>query len=407
MTTKTLPRSKKKEPNTTAKERTSSRAEERAFGSYFQLLVLVVVLCAFGLMMVLSSSSVEALRVYENSWMFFQRQAIWLVLGLGVLYATTRIDYNLWRKWTMPMLAISAFALLLVLIPGIGITVWGSTRWLGYGPLRVQPSEIAKFAVLVFCCDLLSRRAHLLHNWRATTRPVILTFAVFCALVMLQPDMGTTLVTASIVMTSLFVAGTPMRRMMKIGAGAVVIAGVLAVVEPYRFRRLTSFMDPFADASNTGYQMVQSLVGIGSGGIPGVGLGESRAKWGFLPNAHTDFIFAIIAEELGLIGACLTMGLFLMLAVLGARTACRAPNQFGTLMAACITAWVVFQAFLNIGAVIGILPVTGVPLPFLSQGGSSLVILLAAVGVLLNIAKQGELQQSAPHRAKREPVPTS
>lgn len=371
--------------------RASSRANAEAFGSYFQLVVLVVVLCAFGLMMVLSASSVEALRVYGSSWVYFQRQGIWLILGLIVLWVTSRIDYQRWRDWSMPMLAISGIALLLVLVPGVGITVWGSTRWLGAGPLRVQPSEIAKFALMVFSCDLLARRAHLLGDWRATTKPVVVVFLIFAFLVMVQPDMGTTLVTASVVVTALFVAGTPIKRMLKLGGVAVVVATLMAFLEPYRRERLMSFRDPFADASNTGYQMVQSLVGIGSGGVPGIGLGESRAKWGFLPNAHTDFIFSVIAEELGMIGAVLVLGLFIGFAVLGARIAWRAPDHFGSMMAACITAWIVFQAFLNIAAVIGLVPVTGVPLPFLSQGGTSLVILLAATGVLLNIAHRGEL----------------
>lgn len=389
--------------NPKSSERSAARANAEAFGSYFQLVVLVVVLCAFGLMMVLSASSVEALRVYENSWLYFQRQAIWLVLGMVVLWVTSRIDYQQWRKWTTPMLFISGIALVLVLVPGIGITVWGSTRWLGFGPLRVQPSEIAKFAVMVFCCDLLARRSHLLADWRATTKPVIAVFLIFATLVMVEPDMGTTLVTASVVVTALFVAGTPIKRMLKLGAVAVAVASALAVLEPYRRERLMSFRDPFADAANTGYQMVQSLVGIGSGGLTGVGLGESRAKWGFLPNAHTDFIFAVIAEELGLIGATLVLGLFIGFAILGARVACRAPDHFGTMMAACITAWIVFQAFLNIAAVIGLVPVTGVPLPFLSQGGTSLVILLAATGVLLNIAHKGELaNRKSPLRTASE-----
>lgn len=357
---------------------------------YFLLLGLVGVLCAFGLMMVLSSSSVEALRSYGSSWVFFKRQLLWLFLGSIALFVALRVDYQLWRRIRKPLLICAVVLMLLVLIPGIGIMVSGSRRWLGIGDFRMQPSEVAKLAMLIFAADLLARRAAHVHDWRTTLRPVCLMFGLLGTIIMLQPDMGTTLILGAITVSVLFVAGTPLKFMVKVGAIAAAGAAFLAYVEPYRRARLTSFLRPFEDASNGGYQVVQSLVGIGSGGILGVGLGASRAKWGYLPNAHTDFIFAIIAEELGLIGGCLVVMLFVGFAVLGVRAASRAPDQFGVLLASGITAWVVFQGFLNIGAVIGILPVTGVPLPFLSQGGSSLIVLMFATGILLNIARQGE-----------------
>ncbi len=397
--------------NSTTKKRSTSKAQgEKARASasksakpskstlgaevsngYFLLTTLVVVLCAFGLMMVLSSSSVEALHTYGSSWVFFKRQIVWLAMGAAVLFVVQRIDYRVWRTWAPIAIAVSAILMIFVLIPGIGITVSGSRRWLGFGPIRMQPSEIAKLAMVVYAAGLLSRREQLMHDWRHSTRPIILMFGVLGGLIMLQPDMGTTLILGSITVTALFVAGTPLKRMGKLAGIGIAAATFLAIVEPYRRARLMSFLHPFEDAANGGYQQVQSLVGIGSGGIFGVGLGASRAKLGFLPNAHTDFIYAIIAEELGLIGAGLVVALFIGFAILGVRTATRAPDQFGVIVASCITAWVVFQAFLNIGAVIGILPVTGVPLPFLSQGGSSLIILMAATGILLNIARQGEL----------------
>jgi cell division protein FtsW len=355
---------------------------------------LVALLCVFGTMMVLSASSVDALRNYGSAWLFFERQLVWMFVGGSALYITSRVPYQKWRQYSRPLLFVTAGLLLLVLIPGIGIEVSGSRRWLGGGPLRMQPSEIAKFAVLVFGADLLARRVDVMSDWRVSVRPVVLVFFVFCVLVMLEPDMGTTMCIGAITMALLFVNGTKLKHLGTMLGGAVAGATLLAIVEPYRRARLLSFTDPFADAGAGGYQVVQSLVGIGSGGITGVGLGASKAKWGFLPNAHTDFIFAIIAEELGLIGACSVLGLFVAFAVLGVRTASRAPDRFGLLMATGITAWVVFQAFLNVGAVISILPVTGVPLPFLSQGGSSLVLLMGATGVLLNIARQGEQKRT-------------
>jgi cell division protein FtsW len=357
---------------------------------YYLLMALVAVLCTFGLMMVLSSSSVDALRDYGSSWVFFKRQVLWLAVSVVVLVSVLRLDYRIWRKWGVLISLVSIALLVFVLVPGVGVSVSGARRWLGRGSFTMQPSEIAKFGILIFSADLLTRREKLLDDWRQTIVPVSAVFVVLAALIMLQPDMGTTMVVAFITAVLLFVGGVPVKYMARI-AGVIAGLGVVAAIaEPYRRARLTSFLHPFNDASGSGYQVAQSLIGIGTGGITGVGLGASRSKWGFLPNAHTDFIFAIIAEELGLIGAVVTVGFFIAFAVLGVRAATRAPDRFGMLLASGITAWVVFQAFLNIGAVIGILPVTGVPLPFLSQGGSSLVLLMAATGVLLNIARQGE-----------------
>jgi cell division protein FtsW len=350
------------------------------------LLGVVGILATVGLIEVLSASSVEALRAYGSAWVFFERQVAWLVAGAAPLLLALRVDYRRWRKLSAPILVVSVGLLVLVLVPGVGVTVSGSTRWLGAGSLRMQPSELAKLGVLFAVCEVLARRAG---GRMPTLQPVLAMFAVVGGLIMLEPDMGTMLVVMCVVMALLFVSGTPVRQLAGLlGIGACG-AFLLGIVEPYRRARLTSFVHPFKDAGNTGYQVVQSLVGLGSGGIVGVGIGASRAKWGFLPNAHTDFIFAIIGEEWGLLGGLFVVALFGAFAVLGVQTARRAPDRFGALVATGITAWVVGQAFINIGAVIGILPVTGVPLPFVSFGGSSLVILLFAVGVLLNVARHG------------------
>jgi cell division protein FtsW len=273
-------------------------------------------------------------------------------------------------------------------VPGLGISVGGSARWLGVGFLRVQPSELAKLAVAAFAADVLTRRADYMNQARMTVLPVALVFSVIALLVVVQPDLGTTVVLSCIVIAVLFIAGVPLPTM----TGIVVLggAGVLAagMTEGYRRGRLLCFLHPASDPGNACYQLRQSLVGLGTGHVTGVGLGASRAKWGFLPNAHTDFIFTIIGEEVGLVGSLLVASLFVAFAVLGVRTAVRAPDRFGTLLAAGITAWIVGQAFINIGAAIGTLPITGVPLPFVSFGGSSLVIAMAATGILVNIAKQ-------------------
>jgi cell division protein FtsW len=347
-----------------------------------------VVLNVIGLVMVLSASSVHALRAYGSAWVFFERQLMWVAIGTLLLAATMRVDYHVWRRLVVPLLALTVVLLALVLVPGLGISVGGSARWLGVGFLRVQPSELAKLAVAVFAADVLTRRADHMDRARLTVVPVLLVFAVIALLVVVQPDLGTTLVLACIVLAVLFVAGVPLPTMAGIvglAGGATLVAGM---TKDYRRGRLLCFLHPASDPGNACYQLRQSLVGLGSGHVTGVGLGASRAKWGFLPNAHTDFIFAIIGEELGLVGSLLVAGLFVAFAVAGVRTASRAPDRFGTLLAAGITAWIVGQAFINIGAAIGTLPITGVPLPFVSFGGSSLVIAMAAVGILVNIARR-------------------
>jgi cell division protein FtsW len=352
------------------------------------LAALVAMLCVTGLMMVLSASSVEALRSYGGAWVFFVRQLIWVAIGALALIGTMYLDYRHWKRAVRPVLGISFVLLLLVLVPGVGIRAGGASRWLGTGSLRIQPSELAKLAVLLFGADLLDRRSAQVRDWRVVLRPVLLTTGLLAMLVLVQPDMGTTMLMVLVVLVLLFVGGVPLFSMASVGAVTGAAALVLAKVEGYRWDRVSSFRDPFGNFSNTGYQVAQSLVALGTGHVGGVGLGASRAKWGFLPNAHTDFIFAIVGEELGLVGTCLVVGLFVAFAALGVRVALRAPDRFGTLLAGGVTAWVCGQAAVNMGAVTGLLPVTGVPLPFVSFGGSSLVVTMAATGILLNIARQ-------------------
>jgi cell division protein FtsW len=356
---------------------------------YYALLATIVVLNLVGLVMVLSSSSVEALANYGSPWLFFKRQLAWTTLGFAGLLITSRIDYRLLRRYVGPALLLSAGLLLLVLVPGVGITVNGSTRWLGFGALRFQPSELAKLGVLLYCADLLARRAASVGDWRVVLRPVGLMFCFFGGLVMLQPDMGTTITMAIAAGSILFVGGIRGRHMAAVLGIGFVVGSFLAVVEPYRRARLMSFIDPFDHYKEGGYQVAQSLIALGDGGWTGVGLGAGRAKWLFLPNAHTDFIFAIIGEELGLVGCALVLFLFGAFAVLGVRATLRAPDRFGSLLAAGITGWFVGQAIINVGAVTGALPVTGVPLPFVSFGGSALLFMMCAAGILLNVARQG------------------
>lgn len=363
---------------------------------FVALAFLVTVFNLLGLVMVMSASSVVALDEHGSSWYFVIRQAAWAAAGVVALVVVARVDYHRWRRFAGPFLLVSLLLLGLVLVPGVGVDANGATRWIGVGSLTIQPSELAKLAILVWVADLLSRRAAFMHNTRATLRPVIVVLAAAATLVMLQPNLGTTMVIAAIALALCFVAGTPAVPLAGWTAFGLTSAVGLALVTPYRRARVLTFLDPWADPMDKGYQNIQSLVGLASGGISGTGLGASRAKWGFLPYAHSDFVFAIIGEELGLVGATVVVGLFVLLGIVGIRIALHAPDRFGLLLAVGVTAWFCVQAFVNIGAVIGILPITGVPLPFVSYGGSSLLFGMAGAGVLLSVARHATVRSLPP-----------
>jgi len=355
---------------------------------FMALAFLIAVFNLFGLVMVMSASSVVALDEFGSPWHYVVRQAIWALIGTLALVAIAYTDYHLWRRVATPLLVGSLVLLGLVLVPGIGVEANGATRWLGFGSITLQPSELVKLTVLVWVADLLARRASLMRNTRATLRPVLVVLAVISVLVMAQPNLGTTIVVAAIALTLCFVAGAPLRALLGWATVAMTAATTLALMADYRRGRMVGFLDPWADPLDTSYQNIQSLVGLASGGLAGTGLGASRAKWGFLPFAHTDFVFAIIGEELGLVGATVTVGLFVLLTIVGIRIALHAPDRFGLLVAVGVTSWFGVQAFVNIGAVIGILPITGMPLPFVSAGGSSLLFGMMGAGLLLSVARQ-------------------
>lgn len=367
-------------------------APPRAPSGYVLLLGLVAVLNVIGLVMVLSASSVYALREEGSAWEYFLKQSVWLTLGTGAMLVTLRLDYHRWRRLAAPLLAFSVVLLCIVLLPGVGLRVNGARSWLGFGStLRLQPSELVKFAILLFACDLLARREHRMNDLRVTVRPILAVLAVAAMLMMAQPDLGSTLVMGAIVLAVFFVAGVPLAPLAGMTLAGGFAAVVVALSADYRSNRIFAFLHPGADPGGTGYQINQSLMGVASGRINGVGLGASRAKWGFLPNAHTDFIFAVIGEELGLVGSLLVIGLFGAFALLGMRAALRAPDRFGVLIASGVTAWIITQAVVNLGGAVGVMPITGLTLPFVSYGGSSLVISMAATGILLNVARQGRI----------------
>jgi cell division protein FtsW len=371
-----------------------------AWSTYYLLLGVVGTLLAFGVVMVLSASSPTSYASTGDSYTVFKRQATWVLLGLVVMLVASRIDYRRWRRVGAPLLALATLALAYVAVHPGAVGAYGSTRWIQVLPgVTVQPSELAKLGLLLFAADVLTRKARLLGDVRHLLVPLVPVTLILALLVMVQPDLGTTLLICSISFGLLFIAGTPLPLLtlmttvgLSAGIGLIMAAG-------YRRQRLVSFLDPAADPRNTGWQIIQGRFALGSGGLLGVGLGASKQKWSYVPNAHTDFIFAIIGEELGLVGTLAVLVLFAAIAYAGIRAARRAPDVFGRYLAGGITVWIVVQALVNIGAVVGVLPITGVPLPLVSAGGSSMLVLLAAVGILLNVARQEVWRTPAPVRA--------
>jgi cell division protein FtsW len=351
--------------------------------------LITAALMILGLIMILSASSVTSFTTYGSSFRYFQKQLIGAAFGIVAFVAFSRFDYRRLRGVGYVAVIATALLLLAVLIPGVGITAGGSSRWLGVGALAFQPSEIAKLALTLFAADVFSRKEErTLNEFLHAIIPVVPVTGLLAMLIMLQPDLGTTVLVGFIAIGVMFVAGMPLFYLFPVvGIGTAAATGV-ALLKPYMRARLLVFMHPWADPLGRGYQTIQSLIAMGSGGWVGVGLGASRQKWAYVPNAHTDFIYAILGEEMGLLGTVVVLGMFAFLTYLGIKVARRAPDRFGMLVASGITVWVALQALINMGAVSGALPVTGVPLPLVSFGGSSLVITLIGMGILTNIATQ-------------------
>lgn len=368
-----------------------ARPAGRRSGTFVSLLLLVLLLNLIGLVMVLSASSVISLDDNGSSWFHFQRQAIWSCLAFVALMVTMRVDYHRWRLLARPFLVVTVGLLLVVLLPGLGVSANGASRWIQIGPITIQPSELAKLGIVVFSADLLARRAPSLHRSVAGLRPIVVVVAVLAGLILLQPSLGAAIIVGAIAFGVMFVAGVRFLPLAATALASMGLATALSMSASYRRDRVFAFLDPWDDPLNTGYQTIQSLVGIASGGLSGTGLGTGRAKFGYLPFAHTDFIFAVVAEELGWLGATFVIALFVGLAIVGIRISMQSRDLLGTLLAAGVTTWLTLQAFINIGAVVGLLPVTGVSLPFLSFGGSALVVNMAAIGIVLNVARQGRV----------------
>ncbi len=354
------------------------------------LIFVILTLIVFGLVMIASAGVVYSQTRFEDEYYFFKHQLFYGVLpGLIVLYFFSRINYSFWKKISPLIFLISLIFLVLVFVPGIGTKVYGASRWIKLGSFSFQPSEMMKLAIVLYLSAWLESRGwSRIRDFFEGLLPFVAILSLVGFLIIKQPNTSTLVI---IILSSLcifFIAGAKMSHLISLALAGLISLAIMIKMAPYRLNRILVYLDPTTDSRGIGYQINQALLAIGSGGILGLGLGHSRQKFNYLPEPVGDSIFAIIGEELGLIGCIILITLFVILAVRGFKVAKKAPDNFGQLVAVGITCWIIIQAFMNIAAISGIIPLTGVPLPFISYGGTSLVFLMAGVGILLNISKQ-------------------
>lgn len=355
------------------------------------LATIISILICVGMVMIYSSSGVYALHELGSATYFLHRHLLFLVIGALLAFWAMVIDYRKLRGLAKPMIAFSLVMLVLVLIPHIGKASFGARRWFSLGHLNFQPSEFAKLAILVYVADYLARKENKIANFWQGFMPVMVVTGMICVLILKQPDLGTTLLIATISLIMIFVSGARLKHLGVLILLALPLLVYLVVKVPYRFKRIVAFLDPWQDSQGIGFQLTQSQIALGSGGIFGVGLGKSMQKLFYLPAAHTDFILSIIGEELGVIGTLSIVFLFFMFIWQGARIAKRTVEPFGHYLALGIVAMIGLQAVVNIGVSIGAFPTKGLPLPFISYGGSALIFNMVAVGLLLNISRIQDL----------------
>jgi cell division protein FtsW len=353
----------------------------------FILIMVTLTLLAVGLIMVYSASAVWADYKFDDSFFFAKRQLLFAAVGVFAMFFIMNVEYWTWKNWAKVLIIICFVLLVLVLIPGIGVLRNGSRSWIGVGAFSVQPSEFVKLAMIAFLAKYLSENQRYITSFRKGVLPsLLLVFSAF-AMIMLQPDLGTGTVMVGTCVVMIFISGARIMHFAWLGLAGLAGFAALVLSAPYRIKRITSFLDPWEDPLNSGFQIIQSLYAIGPGGLFGLGLGESRQKFFYLPEPQNDFIFAILAEELGFIGGTFVLLLFSLVLWRGIRIALGAPDLFGSFLAVGIVSMIAIQVMINVGVVTGLMPVTGITLPFLSYGGSSLTLMLMAVGVLLNISR--------------------
>lgn len=347
-------------------------------------LLTVVMLSGFGILMVYDSSVAIAIRDFGNQYYYAAEQAKWLIAGFVALFVFSLIDYHYWQKIALPILLGTLVLLLAVFLPHIGVSALGAHRWINFGFFILQPAELAKFTLVIYLSAWFTSRE------RGRLFSFLLLIGMVVGLVLIEPDLGTSIIIVAIGVILYFASGAPLIHFgILIPVLAVGLIG-LAIVSPYRMARLTTFLHPNEDTQGASYQIHQALLALGSGGWVGVGVGQSREKYSYLPEANTDSIFAIIGEELGFVGSTAVILAFVFLVWRGFRIAKRAPDHFGTLIALGMTVWIAVQTTINLSAMAALMPLTGVPLPFISYGGSSLIIMLAAVGILLNVSRKAD-----------------
>ncbi len=370
---------------TPVKSRAGALRRER-HGADYMILVVVVALTAIGILMVYSSSALKGyLSQDANTFATVGPQIQWAILGLVAMALMMRVDYRYLRLASVPLYVVAIVLLVLVFVPQLNIVIGGSARWLKLGPLpAIHPAEFAKLALVIYLAHWFAKRGNRVHGFWGGTVPFLIIVAPMIALVFKEPDLGTTVVITLTVFTMFFLAGANLLHLGVMGLGAA-MAMIVVGLQGYQLDRIRVWQDPWLDPLGKGFHTIQGLLALGIGGLFGTGLGESRV---FVPNAFNDFIFAEVGQEFGMIGAIVVITLFLLLAYSGVRVALGAPDTFGALLAAGITAWLCLQAFINIGVVVALLPITGITLPFISAGGSSLIISFAAVGILLSISRE-------------------
>jgi len=353
------------------------------------LLLTTFTLVVFGLVMIASAGIARSLAVYDEPYYFLSHQFLYGFLpGIAVWFLLQKLDYHIWQKWALPFFVITIILLIVVFIPGVGTTFKGAQRWINLGGLSFQPTELCKLSLIIYLAAWLTgSRQKILASLKGFMG-FVFVLGILAVLIMKQPDMGTMGIIAVIALSMYFVSGGRFVFLAALVAGGSFSFWLLVKTAPYRMKRLMSFLDPTSDPQGMSYQINQALIALGSGGIGGVGLGHGRQKFNYLPEPVGDSIFAILGEEMGLIGCVFLIMLFLILAWRGFVIAKNAPDPFGKLLAAGITSWFVFQAFINIAAISAIIPLTGVPLPFVSYGGSALIFAMGAMGIMLNISKQ-------------------
>jgi len=347
----------------------------------------VAILVAIGLVMIYSASSAVGYAESHDTAYYVKRQFVQLIVGLVAAYAVYRMDYRKLRAVAPYLLVLSALSLIAVLVPHVGVYVGGARRWISAGPFSFQPSEFAKLSLVLYLDAVLSSKGERITSLVRGLVPMCLPVAIMAVLILKEPDMGTASLLAFTAFTMFFVAGARFEHLFLIFLVTIPTVVVSILMSPYKRARIFAFLDPWKDAQNTGFHIVQSLFALGTGGLFGVGLGQSRAKFFYLPEQYTDFIFSVMGEELGLVGAIVVVVLFLVLAYRAARIAINAPDRFGFFLAIGCAALIVIQAFVNIGVVTSSWPVTGVPLPFISYGGSSLIVSLIAVALIINVGR--------------------